>query len=749
MYYEIDLNNQADYQKSSGNGLNLALGDSVLLSSGATISATVGAGIYGISSTSLLLNGKVKSNTGNALHLLGGLHLISVGNGAELTGATGIFAGQGGNDIKNYGSVTGTATYGIYAAGSNNTITNEGILWGKTYGLVVGSAEAFGNYIENTGTIEGQDTGVVLKGSATLTTSGLVKGTTGYAIDSPSAEGDVVSIINEAVITGGGGTAILGGSGSESIANYGQINGSVSLGDGNDTYDGKAGFVTGIVDLGGGNDKASGGVGSETLNGGAGSDTLSGGLGNDSLVGGSGIDTAVFAAAGGVTANLSTGQATGEGEDTLSGIENLTGGSGADTFTGDSNANLLIGKGGNDVLSGGAHHDTLDGGLGDDTLTGGTGNDLYIIDSAGDKVIENTDVGGGWDTVRITGTFVLSDTVGVEVLQASVSAATGAWMVGNNLANTLIGASGDDTLDGGAGLANDSFDGGSGTDTVVFSGAAGATVNLNTAHGQATGYGTDTFKNIENLTGGTGADNFTGDNAANVLTGNGGNDTLSGADGNDTLYGGAGSDSLLGGFGNDRLDGGTGSDTMAGGAGDDTYIIDSAGDQIIELMDGGNGFDTALIFTNSYTVGSGVSLEVLQVDASVTSGATILDNIASSTIIGASGNDALHGSDGDDYLIGGAGNDSLYGGVGKDTLEGGAGNDYFHSTAGGDTVIYNGSQAVTANLAVLTAQNVGTGYGFDTFANESIWHLITGSGNDSLTGNSAWNILMGNGGTTR
>jgi Ca2+-binding RTX toxin-like protein len=71
-----------------------------------------------------------------------------------------------------------------------------------------------------------------------------------------------------------------------------------------------------------------------------------------------------------------------------------------------------------------------------------------------------------------------------------------------------------------------------------------------------------------------------------------GNDTLDGFVGDDFLYGGFGRDALFGGAdndelygddGNDWLDGGDGIDIMWGGLGNDTYVVDNAGDVVIEL----------------------------------------------------------------------------------------------------------------------------------------------------------------------
>jgi len=59
-------------------------------------------------------------------------------------------------------------------------------------------------------------------------------------------------------------------------------------------------------------------------------------------------------------------------EDTLSSIENVTGGSGNDTIAGSAVANILIGGAGDDRLTGGA---------GNDSLTGGAGSDTFVFDA--------------------------------------------------------------------------------------------------------------------------------------------------------------------------------------------------------------------------------------------------------------------------------------------------------------------------------------------------------------------------------
>ena len=77
---------------------------------------------------------------------------------------------------------------------------------------------------------------------------------------------------------------------------------------------------------GAGNDKLTGNASANVIDGADGNDTVNGAAGDDTLIGGNGSDKASFTGAGsGVNANLSTGSATGDGNDTLSGFENLQG----------------------------------------------------------------------------------------------------------------------------------------------------------------------------------------------------------------------------------------------------------------------------------------------------------------------------------------------------------------------------------------------------------------------------------------
>ncbi|SEK97755.1 Hint domain-containing protein [Pacificibacter marinus] len=61
--------------------------------------------------------------------------------------------------------------------------------------------------------------------------------------------------------------------------------------------------------------------------------------------------------------------------------------------------------------------------------------------------------------------------------------------------------------------------------------------------------------------------------------------------GGDTITGGAGDDTIYGQGGADTITGGQGADTMSGGDDRDTFIVDSTGDGIGDVIDGGEGGD--------------------------------------------------------------------------------------------------------------------------------------------------------------
>lgn len=240
--------------------------------------------------------------------------------------------------------------------------------------------------------------------------------------------------------------------------------------------------------------------------------------------------------------------------------------------------------------------------------------------------------------------------------------------------DTLFGLLGNDSLFGGdgndfilGGDGDDFIDGGDGFDYAYWDGGpVGVTANL--AKGKATGWGKDTFVNVEGLVGGTHDDKLIGDAFDNGLAGLEGNDTLNGAGGSDYAYYN---------FATLPVTVDLAAGTSSGSQGNDLLIsienaMTGAGDDVIVGSDGNNA-------------------EWGQAGAD--------------TLSGAKGDDQLVGEDGNDSLDGGKGMDSLFGGFDNDLLFGGTQGDYLYGDDGADTL--NGGYA--------GGDTMGGGLGGDVF----------------------------------
>ncbi|MGY4178389.1 Ca2+-binding RTX toxin-like protein [Bradyrhizobium sp. USDA 4518] len=168
-----------------------------------------------------------------------------------------------------------------------------------------------------------------------------------------------------------------------------------------------------------------------------------------------------------------------------------------------------------------------------------------------------------------------------------------------------------------------------------------------------------------------GADILHGNATANYLVGGIGNDSIFGHGGNDAMWGDGGNDSLDGGDGNDELFGGPGNDIMTGGTGNDIFHVDSIGDTVVELANGGTA-DEVRTALNNYVLAPQV--ENLKLEGG-TAALNATGNELNNSMTGNLGNNTLSGGGGNDTLIGGQGNDVLIGGAGKDTTTGGGGLD--------------------------------------------------------------------------
>jgi len=693
-----------------------------------------------------------------------------------LTGGGGddILVGGAGNDSINGGSGTDTVSYDDATAGV--TVT-----------LYVTTAQNTVN--AGTDTISGVEN---LTGSAygdTLTGNDSVN-----VIDSGAGNNTITAGgSNDTIIEGSGNDIIDGGSGSDTIS---YVDATVGV-----TVDLHAGTATG--------DGADTLTSIENAIGSVYNDTFISNTADNAFTGNGGIDTVSYAlSSSAVTVNLSTGTGSGYGNDTLSGIENVIGSSHNDIITGDGNNNVIRGGGGTDSLDGGAGTDTADysaaafginvnlssstatndGDSGTDTLsnfenvTGSSHNDT-ITGSSGTNVIQGgagidaLDGGSGSDTVDYS-----AAAGGINVNLSSGTATNDGDGSTDTLSNfeNVTGSANNDTITGNSG--NNIIDGGTGTDTVTYA-TATAAVTVDLSSGTATGDGSDTLFNIENVTGSSYNDTLVSSSGSNVISGGTtGTDTVSYSaaasgvivnlgtgtatgDGADTL---TSIENAIGSAYNDTFTGSSGSNVIDGGDGNDTISYASAASAVtVDLSTGsatGDGSDTISNIENVTASANNDTITASSADnildggagtdtlsyATATAGVTVSLAITTAQSTGGSGMDTisnfenLTGSSYDDNLTGSSIANVIHGGDGNDTIEGGASTDTLAGDAGTNTVSYaNSGSAVTVSLSTGVSQNTG-GEGIDTlsgFAN------LTGStSGDTLTGSSGDNVLRGGAG---
>ncbi len=339
----------------------------------------------------------------------------------------------------------------------------------------------------------------------------------------------------------------------------------------------------------------------------------------------------------------------------------LVGGNGDDVIHALGGNDVVVGAGGNDFLDGGSGNDRLYGGSGADTLVGGAGGDFLVGGSGAD--VYRFARGFGQDTIDDMGAVGGVDDGAIDAVEFDASIA-----VADVAVYRLV-------------------DGSSPVGLVLALPSSGDSVDLRNT------YASGTSGAIEQVRFANGTQWDLVAAKARIAGEMGGN-------GNDTLTGTAGAD---------VLDGRAGNDVMSGLGGDDTYHVDSYGDQVVEVSNGGT--DT-VVSTIDYTLPANVERLRLAGTAGLRGTGNSLANV----------------------LTGNAGANRLDGAAGADTMSGGAGSDTYVVDNNGDVVIELdeiGIDTVESSITYTLGANV-----------ENL--ILIGTGRISGTGNALNNILIGN-----
>ena len=326
----------------------------------------------------------------------------------------------------------------------------------------------------------------------------------------------------------------------------------------------------------------------------------------------------------GVTANLEGGTATGDGQDTLKGIENISGSKGEDTLIGDDRPNYLLGNQSNDTIWGRDDNDAINGAGGSDHLFGGGGVWDWVLYFGADHPVEAD--------LEARSATVGSDVDELSGFELVVGSKFDDRLLGDPRINYLAGRGGDDYLDGRDGHDMASFY------TPVRANLRTGVARGRKAHNGPNGEGTDELVNLEGLWG-------SGKRTRDILIGDGGPNFLRGYGENDSLRGRAGNDYFLVESGTEGIDGGTGA-----------Y-------DVLDYYFWTGGVNVNL---NSSSSAYGGSLDGVEGVLGTRFADTLRGNEKANFLFGQGGNDTLIGRKGRDALAGGSGSNALYGGRASD-----------------------------------------------------------------------------------
>jgi hypothetical protein len=616
---------------------------------------------------------------------------------------------------------------------------------GGTIGGVLGGT--FSNISDLAGGI-GPDTFQFVTGGAL---SGNIDGS-GFAPNTLVAD-DVGRTFTLTFTNGGTLSTILGGV----FSNIANLTG----GTGSDSFAFAGGRLTGTIDGGAGTNTVTGDNAGDAFsvtgaNAGSIATLLPAGFANvENLVGGSGNDSFVLAGGslsgtidGAAGTNTVTGDNAGDAFaitganagsiNTLlpggfSNIQNLAGGTGGDAFT---------------FATGGSLAGTIDGGAGSDTITGDNTGDAFSIAGANAGTIGALLPAGFGNVENVTGgtgndsfTFVAPGS-----LSGSIDGGAGTnTITGDDAGRTfsITGAnSGTISILLPAGFSNiENLTGGTGADTIQFVNGGSLAGNIDGGAGIDTLIGDDlgrtflitgpdsgllipilggTFVNTENLTGGTGNDTF------QFVTGGSLSGTINGGGGTDTIIGdNTGRTFTITGPNSGTISGigsFVGFANLAGGIGNDRFVF--AGGSLTGTIDGGGGANTV----TGDNAGDAFAITGVNAGSITTLLPGGFSNIQS--VIGGTGNDSFT------FVTGGALAGAINGGAGTDSITGDNAGDAFSVTGANAGSITTLLAAGFSNVEKLVG---GTGTDSFTFAGAgSLAGTIDGgAGTNAVTGNNA------------
>lgn len=633
-------------------------------------------------------NDTVRGDAGNDL-LFGGIGNDTLRGGDDNDT---LFGGSGADSLDGEGG-TDTASYATSGAGVNVTIGGSANFGGDALGDTLTGIEnligsAFGDVLTGDGAanrIEGGDGADRLFGGGGTDT--LVGGSGNDTLEGGAANDSIVggadidtasyassaSAVNVTINATSGNTG--GDAGGDSLFGIENLIGSGS----GDTLTGD-----------GGNNVIDGRAGTDRILGEGGDDTLIGGLGNDTMFGGSGLDTVDYSnAAGAVNVNLNTSVATGEGTDSLVGIENVTTSIANDSVTGNGDGNVINTAGGADSIVALGGNDTVNAGIGNDFVDGGTGDDVIVAGpetpgQAGQHLFLDWDAQAG-SGVSLEGGF--TQTVGgqVNVTVSYTESSAGSQFVVDGL------SPGDSTAvpifapvdelpnfrefdPNSAGVLFRPGGAGQSTVNIDFNATPGAPVgnDVQDVYFRVSDIDTGAFRDQVTIT----AIDANGNPVTVIITTTSPDLTVSG-------------------------------NTVTAIQGSSTDPEDSDGSVLVYIP--GPVSQITISYTDLNSPGGTQAIQISDVHFSTIGTAdndTVTAGDGNDIVSGGLGNDSLLGGNNNDLLFGGTGSDTLSGEAGDDTLVGGVGADSLSGGTGNDVADYSASDAgVIVDLAA------GTGLG--------------------------------------